>query len=55
MGLFGRVVEAPGQLAAALGDAIAAHSPAVIEIRVDPEVCPPLGDRAQTISGFVPR
>jgi acetolactate synthase-1/2/3 large subunit len=55
MGLFGRVVKAPGQLAAALGDAIAARAPAVIEVRVDPDVCPPLGDRARTISGFVHR
>jgi acetolactate synthase I/II/III large subunit len=53
MGLRTFVVDAPGQMQAALDDALAAGEPALIEVRVDPNVGPPLGDRAKSIAGFI--
>jgi thiamine pyrophosphate-dependent acetolactate synthase large subunit-like protein len=52
MGLAAWSVEQPGQIAPALREALATAGPAVIEIRTDPEVRPPLGPRAKAIAGF---
>jgi acetolactate synthase-1/2/3 large subunit len=45
-------VERPGQIQAAMREALAARAPALIEVCVDPEVAPPLADRAKTVAGF---
>lgn len=52
MGLHSWVVDAPGQLGPALRAALATDRPAVIEVRVDTTIAPPLGPRAQVIAGF---
>lgn len=52
MGLATWRVRAPGELGAAMSEALAAGGPAAIEVCVDPSVSPPLRDRAQTIAGF---
>jgi acetolactate synthase-1/2/3 large subunit len=52
MGLQAWVVDAPEAVAPAVSEAFAARRPAVIEVRVDGSVSPPLGDRAKTIAGF---
>lgn len=52
MGLHTAVVERPGELAEALRRALAVGGPALIEVRVDPEISPPLGDRAKSVAGF---
>ena len=52
MGLPAWVVDRPGQLQGALTEALRLKAPAVIEIRVDGTIAPPLGDRAKTIAGF---
>jgi acetolactate synthase-1/2/3 large subunit len=53
MGLATWVVDAPGQMQGALREALAASGPSLIEVRVDPNVSPPLGDRVKSISSFV--
>jgi acetolactate synthase I/II/III large subunit len=52
MGLRSWVVDRPGQMQAVLREALAVEAAAVIEVRVDGEIAPPLGARAQTIAGF---
>jgi acetolactate synthase-1/2/3 large subunit len=52
MGLPAWVVDRPGQLGKVLAEALAMRCPAVIEIRVDGTLPPPLGDRANSIAGF---
>ena len=52
MGLEAWVVDAPGKMQAAVADALGRGAPALIEVRVDGRVAPPLGDRARTIAGF---
>jgi acetolactate synthase I/II/III large subunit len=52
MGLRSWVVDRPGQMQAVLREALAAETASVIEVRVAPEIAPPLGARAQTIAGF---
>jgi acetolactate synthase-1/2/3 large subunit len=52
MGLDAWVVDAPGKLQDAVREALARRGPAVIEVRVDGNVMPPLGDRAKSIAGF---
>lgn len=52
MGLSAFVVDQPGKIQAAVNEALAVGGPAVIEVRVDGRVPPPLGDRAKTIAGF---
>lgn len=52
MGLRVWQVQAPGEIGPALSQALAAEAPALIEVCVDPEQPPPLGDRAKTIAGF---
>lgn len=52
MGLHAWIVDAPERLQQAVRDALALGGPALIEVRVDGRVAPPLGDRAKTIAGF---
>lgn len=53
MGLPAWVVDAPNQLPPIVQKAISMRTPAVIEIRVDGSIPPPLGDRAKAIAGFI--
>ena len=53
MGLAAYVVAEPGEMQSALRAALAQPGPALIEVRVDGSICPPLGDRAKSIAGFV--
>jgi acetolactate synthase-1/2/3 large subunit len=46
------VVDRPGMLGSVLEEALARRRPTLIEIRVDRDIPPPLGDRAKTIAGF---
>jgi acetolactate synthase-1/2/3 large subunit len=55
MGLRTDVVDAPGQMQAALREALYSRQPSLIEVRVDPLIPPPLGDRAKSLSGFIDR
>jgi acetolactate synthase-1/2/3 large subunit len=55
MGLRTEVVERPGQIQRALRDALAARQPALIEVRVDPMVPPPVVERAKSLAGFIER
>jgi acetolactate synthase-1/2/3 large subunit len=52
MGLNAYVVTEPGGIQNAVRDALGRPGPSVIEVRVDPNCAPPLGDRAKTIAGF---
>jgi acetolactate synthase-1/2/3 large subunit len=52
MGLHAWVVDTAAAVAPAVQEALASKKPAVIEVRVDGSVSPPLGDRAKTIAGF---
>ncbi len=52
MGLSAWVVDAPGKLQGAVREALDRGGPALLEVRVDGRVAPPLGDRAKTIAGF---
>jgi len=52
MGLRAWIVDRPGQLQDIVREALDDERPALIEIRVDGEIPPPLGDRAKTIAGF---
>jgi len=55
MGLRAWTVDRPGQTQDVVREAIAAREPCVIEVRVDPSIPPPLGDRAKSIAGFIKR
>lgn len=55
MGLATWVVERPGAMQEALRAALARRGPALIEVRVDGSIAPPLGDRAKSIAGFEKR
>ncbi len=52
MGLPAWVVDRPGQMQDVLKEALRMGAPAVIEVRVDGSISPPLGDRAKTVAGF---
>lgn len=52
MGLKAWVVERPGQIMDAFAEARRERGPALIEVRVDERIAPPLADRAKTIAGF---
>ena len=47
------VVDAPNMIQDVVTEALRRGGPAVIEVRVDPQVCPPLGERARSLSGFI--
>jgi acetolactate synthase-1/2/3 large subunit len=53
MGLHARVVERPDQMQEAVRDALRFGGPALIEVRVDGNVMPPLGERAKSLAGFI--
>jgi len=53
MGLHALVVDGPGQMQAAVREAIRVGGPAVIEVRVDASVPPPMGERARSLAGFI--
>jgi acetolactate synthase-1/2/3 large subunit len=53
MGLAAWVVDAPGQMQTAVKEALLYSGPSLIEVRVDGNIAPPLGDRAKSIAGFV--
>ena len=52
MGLPAWIVDEPDRLQDVLAEALAVKGPAVIEIRVDSSISPPLGDRAKSVAGF---
>jgi len=49
MGLSSWIVDRPGQIEDVLPEALRLRRPAVVELRVDPEVPPPLLDRAELV------
>ncbi len=53
MGLAAWTVNRPGQIRHVVQSALALNAPAVVEIRPDPTVAPPIGDRAKAIAGFI--
>ena len=53
MGLHARVVDRPGQMQDAVRELVRVQGPGVIEVRVDPTVVPPLGERAKALAGFI--
>jgi thiamine pyrophosphate-dependent acetolactate synthase large subunit-like protein len=53
MGLHARVVDRPGQMQEAVRELLRMQAPGVIEVRVDPTVVPPLGERAKALAGFI--
>lgn len=55
MGLASWVVDAPDQIQSAVREALAAPRAALIEVRTDPRIPPPVGDRVRSLSGFVER
>lgn len=55
MGLWATIVDSPGQIQGVFLKALERKEPCVIEVRSDPDICPPLADRALSISGFVGR
>jgi acetolactate synthase-1/2/3 large subunit len=55
MGLRTDIVDGPGQMQAAMREALYSRQPSLIEVRVDPSIAPPLGDRAKSLSGFIER
>ncbi len=53
MGLRTHVVDRPGQIQEVLADVLEhRQGPTLIEVRVDPEVSPPIKDRTRSIGGF---
>ncbi|MEO7109684.1 MAG: thiamine pyrophosphate-binding protein, partial [Polyangiaceae bacterium] len=53
LGVKSWVVDRPGMMAKVLGEALASGGPAVIEVRVDKEIPPPMGARAKSLAGFI--
>jgi len=55
MGLRSWIVDRPGQVQAIAREALDSWGPAVIEVRVDGSIPPPLGERAESLAGFIER
>jgi acetolactate synthase-1/2/3 large subunit len=55
MGIPSWVVDAPGQIQDVVREALRISGPALVEVRVDGSISPPLGERAKTIAGFIRR
>jgi acetolactate synthase-1/2/3 large subunit len=55
MGLTSFVVDSPGMMQEVLSKALAVDGPALIEVRVDGSVAPPLGGRIRSLAGFIKR
>jgi acetolactate synthase-1/2/3 large subunit len=53
MGMPSWVVDAPGRLQEAVREALQRGGPSLIEVRVDPEIVPPLGERMKSLAGFI--
>jgi len=53
MGIAAWVVAGPGEMQRVLPQALALRGPALIEVRVDPGIEPPIGDRARSVAGFI--
>jgi acetolactate synthase-1/2/3 large subunit len=53
MGMPSWVVDAPGRLQEAVREALKRGGPSLIEVRVDPEIVPPLGERMKSLAGFI--
>ncbi len=53
MGLHARVVDRPGQMQDAVRELLRLQSPGLIEVRVDPAIMPPLGERVKALAGFI--
>ena len=43
----------PGKIADCLREALTLNAPALIEVQVDGSICPPLGERARSLAGFI--
>ena len=52
MGLDVYVVDKPDQMQVAMAEALTSGRASLIDVRVDPEISPPLDDRAELIGGF---
>jgi acetolactate synthase-1/2/3 large subunit len=52
MGLKAFTVDKPNMIAEAIGLAMQHNGPSLIEVIVDPDIAPPLGERAKTVGGF---
>ena len=52
MGVVAWVVDRPSQMQDVLAEALRTKAPALIEVLVDGDISPPLGDRAKTVAGF---
>ena len=55
MGLSVWVVDHPGKLQDAVRAALARNEPSLIEVRVDAQIPPPIGDRTNSLAGFIER
>ncbi len=53
MGMSSWVVDAPGRMQEAVGEALRRRGPALIEVRIDAEIQPPLGERMRSLAGFI--
>jgi acetolactate synthase-1/2/3 large subunit len=53
MGLATWIVDRPEQIKDAVVDALRRGGPALIDVRVDPKIPPPLGARAKSLAGFI--
>jgi thiamine pyrophosphate-dependent acetolactate synthase large subunit-like protein len=55
MGISATVVDKPGQIQDAVRRALSRAEPSVIEVRVNPDIPPPLGERMTSLAGFIER
>ncbi len=53
MGMRAWKVSEPGTIAACVREALQLNGPALIEVCVDGSICPPLGERARSLAGFI--
>lgn len=55
MGLAAWTVDRPGQIQSVIREALSLAGPSVVEVRPDVTIPPPIGERAQSIAGFIRR
>ncbi len=53
MGMSSWIVDAPGKMQDAVREAMRRGGPSLIEVRVDPDIVPPLGERMRSLAGFI--
>jgi acetolactate synthase-1/2/3 large subunit len=53
MGLAAWKVDRPGQIQPVIREALSLKMPSVVEVRPDVSIPPPIGERAQSIAGFI--